>query len=468
MNVSMRSVVSGRAAKPAALKTAITVLLFAAIGLDLVGRPIMAIQAQPANPPHLGYGIHYAPNTSTNPALVSALRMDWVKIYQTNDASAFPGKHILYRIDFKWPTDWNAFRIEAANRAHDLIGSPIEAIEVGNEPNLINEWNSTPNAWQYTQMLRVVYTEFKAVNPNLIIVSGGLAPTLTTPDHGAINDLDFANEMLDNGAGQWFDAFGYHPYGYDQPPEADPNRHELVFRRTERMRALLEQHGVFKQIWLTEFGWLRNPAEDGTTCSDNDPDFRGFAWLRVSGTTQADYLVRAFQYADVNWPWAGPTFVWNLNWSQTAVAACSHMRWFSVLHSDGTPTVAFQRLQQMTKHYSDYLPHIELHADSMTANVSLSCLHRVPLGSFSISNSGYPVPAPLTIRAANSADPPYAESPLTTVRVGDSVTIFTNPVGIKQPGQYTLYINVSALVGGRELSQTIQGYVVVSASDFNC
>ena len=24
-------------------------------------------------------------------------------------------------------------------------------------------------------------------------------------------DLDFADEMLGNGAGQWFDAFGYHP-----------------------------------------------------------------------------------------------------------------------------------------------------------------------------------------------------------------------------------------------------------------
>ena len=445
-----------------------SLLLITVMAPLLTAPAVLQAQGSPKSAAHLGYGIHYAPNTSTNPALVSALGMDWVKIYQTGDAEKFPGKHILYRIDFKWPTDWDAFRTEATNRAHDLIGSPIEAIEVGNEPNLINEWNSTPNAWQYTQMLRVVYTEFKAVNPNLIIVSGGLAPTLTTPDHGAINDLDFAKEMLDNGAGQWFDAFGYHPYGYDQPPEADPARHELVFRRAERIRALLEQHGVFKQIWLTEFGWLRNPAEDGVSCSDNDPDFRGFAWLRVSGTAQADYLVRALQYADVNWPWAGPAFIWNLNWSQSGVGPCNQMRWFSLLHGDGSPTLAFQRIQQMSKHYSDYLPDIELHADTMTANVSLGCLHRVPLGSFSISNSGYPVPAPLTITPANGPAPPFAESPITTVRVGDTVTIFANPTGVTQPGQYTLYINVSAQVSGRVLSQTIQGYVVVSASDYNC
>ncbi len=431
--------------------------------------PLNESTPTPIPAPHLGYGIHWAPNTRANPALVDALGMDWVKVYDLGDAGLFPGKRILYRIDFKWPTDWTAFRAEAASRAKDLIGTTITAVEIGNEPNLVNEWNSTPNAWQYTQMLRVVYTEFKAVNPDLIIVSGGLAPTLTTPDRGAVNDLDFAQEMLDNGAGQWLDAFGYHPYGYDQPPEADPTQHELVFRRTERLRAIMEQHNVFKQIWLTEFGWLRNPGEDGTTCTDNDPGFQGFSWLRVSGATQAAYLVRAYQYADQNWAWVGPTFVWNLNWSQqSGMAPCNQMRWFSLVRADSSPTPAFQAIQSMNKRYSGYLPHIELHADAMTATVSMACLHRVPLGSFTIENSGYPAPTTLLIRPANSPDPPFAESTVDSARVGDTVALFVNPTGVTQPGQYTVYVNVIAEVSGRALSQTLQGYVVVTASDVNC
>jgi acyl-coenzyme A thioesterase PaaI-like protein len=34
-------------------------------------------------------------------------------------------------------------------------------------------------------MLRVAYTVIKEVNPNIIVVSGGLAPTITTGDRGA-------------------------------------------------------------------------------------------------------------------------------------------------------------------------------------------------------------------------------------------------------------------------------------------
>ncbi len=318
-------------------------------------------------------------------------------------------------------------------------------------------------------MLRVAYTEIKAVAPDMIIVSGGLAPTLTTADHGAENDLDFATEMLDNGAGQWMDAFGYHPYGYDQPPEADPASRELVFRRTERLRAIMEKHNVFKQIWLTEFGWLRNPAEDNVACTDDDPNFRGFAWLRVSGATQADYLVRAFQYADAHWPWAGPMFVWNLNWNKLGgLATCSHMRWFGILHQDGTPTLAFARLQQMEHHYSDYLPHIELHADALSVTVSMACLHRVPLGTFTIENSGYPAPTTLSIEPANSLDPPFAEVASNTARVGDTVNIFVNPAGLPQPGQYTVHVNVKADIGGRIVSQQVQGYVVAGQSDLGC
>lgn len=253
--------------------------------------------AQPAPqdiPPHLGYGVHFGPNTTISPSRVSELGMDWVKIYELGQASAFAGKHILLRVDLAWPDNWPQFRADFTSRVRAIAATSVEAVEIHNEPNLRHEWGGRPpNAWQYTQLLRVTYTIIKSVAPRLIVVSGGLAPTITTPDRSAVSDLEYAEEMFANGAGQWFDAFGYHPYGYNLPPEADPFQAQpLVFRRTERVRALMEQYGIQKQIWLTEFGWMRDPGEDGVTCSDNDPSFRGFAWMRVSGEAQADYLVR--------------------------------------------------------------------------------------------------------------------------------------------------------------------------------
>src|SRR5690606_25588412 len=81
-------------------------------------------------------------------------------------------------------------------RAASAAAVGVDAIEVHNEPNLAMEWPHGPNAWEYTQMLRVAYTAIKAADPSIIVVSGGLAPTITTQDRGAISDLDFAEEML--------------------------------------------------------------------------------------------------------------------------------------------------------------------------------------------------------------------------------------------------------------------------------
>jgi hypothetical protein len=420
-------------------------------------------------PPHLGYGIHLAPNTNLDVNLVNGLGFDWVKIYDTAQVKDYPNKRILFRMDLTWPDDWNQFKINVANRARELVNLRIDAVEVGNEPNLVNEWVRGPNAWEYVQMLRVAYTAIKSGNPNIIVVSAGLAPTLTTPDRRAVSDLEFAKEMIENGAAQWFDAFGYHPYGYNLGPEADPEKHELVFRRTERIRALLEQYGVYKQIWLTEFGWLRDPSEDGVNCDDNNPEFSGFAWLRVSSDQQAKYLVRAFQYADKNWPWAGPMFVWNLNWHQQSWQnMCSHQRWFSILRLNGETTTAYHKLQAMERRPSDYLPKLELRSTTLTADVSLPCLRKLPAGTFTIDNVGYPLPVPVTVSPANGPNPPFVEVDKKQARAGDTIKVFVNPEGLDQPGQYPIFVNVKATVNKRPFSQTIQGYVVASQAALNC
>jgi hypothetical protein len=423
--------------------------------------------------PHLGYGIHFGPNTNVSPALVNELGMDWVKIYELGQAYAFPGKRILYRIDLGWPSDWNQFRTDIAARVRAIAASPVEAIEVHNEPNLRNEWGGQiPNAWQYTQLLRVVYATVKSVAPRLIVVSGGLAPTITTADRGAINDLDYAREMFENGAGQWFDAFGYHPYGYNLPPEADPfGPQPLVFRRTERIRELMERYGIYKQIWLTEFGWLRNPAEDGVGCSDTDPSFTGFAWLRVSAEQQAEYLVRAFQYAHENWPWAGPMFVWNLNFQQMDwLEPCNHMRWFGLLRLNGEPTLAFRRLASMRRYYSDYLPRLEIQSSEMVGEISLLCPRRVQLGTFTIQNIGYPAYVELRVQPVNSgAGPPLVEVQPTRARIGQPINVYVNPEGLQlTPGQYPVYVNVRTTVSGRPVSQSVRGYVTVWHNELGC
>jgi hypothetical protein len=256
--------------------------------------------------------------------------------------------------------------------------------------------------------------------------------------------------------------FGYHPYGYNMPPEAEPTAGQpLVFRRTEQIRALMEEYGIYKQIWLTEFGWLRDPAEDGGGCSDGDPDFTGFAWLKVSGQTQAEYIERAFMYAHMNWPWAGPMFVWNLNWNNMEwLPYCSHMRWFGLLRSDGTPTLAFRRFAAMPRYWSDYAPQLQvkIEGERLAAEVSLLCPRPTVIGAFTIENVGYPAFVELDVIPVNQANaPPFITVQPTRVRPGEKVTVFGDPTGLTAPGQYAVFVNVRALVRGRPVSQSVRG-----------
>ena len=82
---------------------------------------------------------------------------------------------------------------------------------------------------------------FKKVAPDITIVSGGLAPT--TNSDRSVDDLTFAQQMFSAGAGSCFDAFGYHPYGYNQPPE------EIVF-------------GAVGQFWAGKTQWETVTADE--------------------------------------------------------------------------------------------------------------------------------------------------------------------------------------------------------------
>jgi hypothetical protein len=428
--------------------------------------PVEAWQTDRLPEPHLGYGIHLDPNVPVDPAIVDRLGMDWVKLYADHQIPLFQNKRILYRQDIDLTNDWEAFRRWMAERARFLASQGVDAIEVHNEPNLSLEWKGQiPNAAEYTTMLRNAYQAIKSVAPDMIVVSAGLAPTITTPDRKAITDIDYAREMLANGAGDWFDAFGYHPYGYNAPPEDAPAYGKLNFRRAELIWDLLTQYGITdKQIWMTEFGWLRDPAEDGVSCSESDPDFAGFAWLRVDGQTQADYIGRAFAYADRNWEWAGPMFLWNLNFSQRAndgsLPVCSHMRWFGLLKNGGGTTPAFDRVVAMPKRYSRYQPHMKLYADDMTLETSIFCAGRQRVGRFNIGNTGYPGAFVASIDPAESPQGPPIEVSNTRARSGQTVEVFVDTTALPA-GVYLVYINIRTSIGGQLRAQNLRGFVIV-------
>lgn len=222
----------------------------------------------------------------------------------------------------------------------------IAAYQVWNEPNLSREWGELPpNPAEYTELLKVCYNAIKAADPQAIVISAGLAPT-GTDSAAAMPDTTFLQGMYDAGAAPYFDVLGVHAPGYKAPPELPPAEAErpeygggrwFAFRHVEEMRAIMVANGDgHKQVAILEMGW---------TLDQVNPEY---AWFAVDEATQADYLVRAYQYAADHWrPWIGlMTTIYIADYSWTAE---QEQWWWSIVLPDGTPREAFYALRDMPK-----------------------------------------------------------------------------------------------------------------------
>jgi hypothetical protein len=223
----------------------------------------------------------------------------------------------------------------------------VQAIEVWNEQNLYYEAGGQGriNPAAYTELLKQSYNAIKAVNPDMIVITGALTPT-GAPPPVAMDDVEYLRQMYANGAKGFFDAVGAHPSGFANPPDAlyqggdfDPTRgyddhRSFFFRNTmeEYRRVMVDNGDGDKTIWPTEFGW---PVWR----------FQGDArFIFAQGNSleqQAEFTVKAYQLGK-EWGWVGTMFLWNLDYNMTA--ANSELANFGIV---GSP--AYDALARMPK-----------------------------------------------------------------------------------------------------------------------
>jgi hypothetical protein len=201
------------------------------------------------------------------------------------------------------PQDFGDFCQALAERYRGRVA----AYQVWNEPNLAREWGGhVPDPAGYVELLRVCYNGIKSADPNALVISAGLSPTGNVPPD-AIPDAEYLRAMYEAGAAPYFDLLGVHAPGFLYPPEISPEEvaenHDghrfFCFRRVEDLRDIMVEYGDSdKQVAVLETGWTIDPVH---------PDY---AWFAVTPEQQADYLVRAFEYAREHWsPWVGPMVV---------------------------------------------------------------------------------------------------------------------------------------------------------------
>jgi hypothetical protein len=396
--LSARSVPKGRRILVHALVLALLLLLLTPTASHL------ALQR-----PHLGYGAFISERS--NAYLVDEMDFDWlVWLLEWKLAERSKGTYDWYGLDEllgyaesmglevilrvtsapDWarrsnphPTappdnmdDLGDFMYALASHARGRVAGYV----IWNEPNLPSEWGGSPSPAQYARMLRAVYSRVKAADPDAAVITSGMATTgggggtacgvgqgiaameVTAYTQelyasGVINDLDFICGIYRNGGIAHFDVLGSHPYGFAYEPERNPSSAGgLAFRRTEQQRAVMTNQGDGgKQIWAIEFGWILDP---GSSCYGYG-DWSTRTWQIVSQSTQADYLVRAYQYALWHWPWMGAMNLFNMDFATIYwYHYCEPVRWYSITyranHQDpgNSPILyrpAFYALQAMQK-----------------------------------------------------------------------------------------------------------------------
>ncbi|MBQ4143265.1 MAG: beta-galactosidase [Thermoguttaceae bacterium] len=163
------------------------------------------------------------------------------------------GIHILPILDYS--TAWAApsyknpeLWLEYVRRTVTHFKDRIRYWEVWNEQNLRNFWGDAPDPEEYAKFLRKTYLTIKEIDPELVVVYGGLAGV----------PAEFYEKSLQAGAGEFFDVMNIHPY-----------RGGLVSRQAierflgdiQKFNALTFQYcGKNKPLWITEMGWATPPV----------------------------------------------------------------------------------------------------------------------------------------------------------------------------------------------------------------
>ena len=219
--------------------------------------------------------------------------------------------------------NFDGYVAEFAQYVAFLAQNGADAIEVWNEPNIDREWpHNRVNGAEYTKLLRAAYAAIKAVNPNVLVISGAPAPTGYAGAAGCLvddarnvglcNDDVFMQQMAQAGAAQYMDCLGLHyNEGILSPTRnsGDPRGGYPTYYFS-RMLSRGAQYFPNSKICWTELGYLSGegmsaPIPSGFDWTPNDP---------VTLAEQAQWLAEAARLSRDSGR-VSLMIVWNLNFT---------------------------------------------------------------------------------------------------------------------------------------------------------
>mgnify|MGYP005848702405 CR=1 FL=1 len=204
---------------------------------------------------------------------------------------------------------------------------------IWNEPNLAFEWGyRRPQPEDYAALLEIAYSSAKRADPDAVVLSAGLAPTLENSEM-AVNDLVYLQRLYEAGAGEHFDGLAVHAYGGKLPPDDPAAPDRINYARVELVRQIMVSNGDGdKPIFITEAGWNDHPR-----------------WTRaVRPALRIEYTVRAYRKAAEEWPWVQALAMWAF---RLPFPARNYNDYYTFVTPEFTPKPIYEAVQRYARGY---------------------------------------------------------------------------------------------------------------------
>ncbi|MGQ9851607.1 MAG: cellulase family glycosylhydrolase [Aggregatilineaceae bacterium] len=235
------------------------------------------------------------------------------------------------------PADFQDF-VDYAVAVATRYRGRIQHYQVWNEPNLYPEWGEqTVNAEAYTDLLCRTYHALKAIDPQIVVITGAIGPTIDLSGRNAY-DVLYLQRMYQAGAGACFDVLAVQGYGlWSGPTDRRLRPTTINYQRHLYLRDVMVANGdAHKPIWISEAGW--NPVPDDPTIADLE------RYGRVTMEQAAAWGPLAYQRAAEEWPWVGVIAWWYFKRADESERGQSWY-YFRLVEPDFTPTPVYEALK---------------------------------------------------------------------------------------------------------------------------
>jgi polysaccharide biosynthesis protein PslG len=270
------------------------------------------------------YGLEVVPRLSNPPA--------WTRAAGDAGGTSAPPDDLA---------DWGNYVYAVVSRYRGRI----RYYQLWNEPNIYPEWGEQPvDPEGYTRLLCEGYARAKEADPDVVIISGALAPTVSlNPGPGpalGLNEFIFLQRMYDAGASACFDIMAVNDYMLWSGPTDHRSRPlNINFSRPMFIRDIMVANGdAAKPIWISEMNSNAVPNDPA-----NISGVGGYGMVTLE--QQARYAPLAYQRAMEEWPWIGVVNFWFFKRADDSVRDQSWY-YFRMVEPDFTPLPVYDTMRE--------------------------------------------------------------------------------------------------------------------------